>query len=82
MTTYDFDEDVENNFAEDRIPDELNPYIGTEPYSPTSAPQQTMQVAPVVSQPRKRGTPQPIKKKVCLTVFTAATLSAPAIFIH
>jgi hypothetical protein len=77
-----FDEDVENNYNEDCVPDVLNPFVGSEPYIPTYTGPTIIQVIPTVKQPHKRGVPKTLKKKVCLTVCTASTLATPALFIH
>jgi hypothetical protein len=86
MNDYTYDEDVENNYQEDRVPDLLNPLVGQDCAMPLPRPalQEVSNVAvqQLTMKPRKRTQPQLLKKKVCLTVFTASTISAPALLTH
>jgi hypothetical protein len=78
---YTFDEDVENNFNEDRIPDILNPYVDQDAVPlPTLVFQESTLTVQPAPKPRKR--PQPIKKKLQLSVRTESACYAHALLTN
>jgi hypothetical protein len=82
MNAYEhFDEDVENNFNEDVIPDVLNPYIDSNFVTPVTRTTTPVQLVPLnimpQSAPKMRSRPVATKKKMFLTVntFTSQLIS-------
>ncbi len=70
MNTCIHDEDVENNYNQDVVPDVLNPYIDSDFVAPTRTivPLHTQNFAP--QAPKFRSRPVVTKKKIFLTVNT------------
>jgi hypothetical protein len=77
---YFFDEDVENNYQEDRVPDVLNPFVGQDALPlPKVVFHEAIQTVHPTLQAKKRA--QSIKKKMHLSI-SVSTSSTLALLTH